>query len=75
MKIVLTDAQTVVDEKVTADRLKEFGEVIQNGLLPYEQVAEAIADADMVICNKTVLDAHSLRLAEKLRYIGLFATD
>ncbi len=74
MKIVLTDAQTVVDEQVTADRLKEFGEVVQNGLLPYEQVAEAIADADMVICNKTVLDAHSLRLAEKLRYIGLFAT-
>ena len=28
MKIVLTDAQTVVDEQVTADRLKEFGEVI-----------------------------------------------
>lgn len=74
MKIVLTDAQTVTDKLVTADCLNEFGEVIQHGLLRYEEVAEAVADADMVICNKTVLDAHSLRLASRLSYIGLFAT-
>ena len=74
MKIVLTDAQTVVDARVTADCLSEFGEVVPHGLLRYEEVAEAIADADMVICNKTLLDAHSLRLATKLRYIGVFAT-
>ena len=74
MKIVLTDAQTVTDALVTADCLDEFGEVVRHGLLRYEEVAEAISDADMVICNKTVMDAHSLRLADKLRYIGLFAT-
>ena len=74
MKIVLTDARTVVDAQVTADCLSAFGEVIQHDLLTYEEVAEAIADADMVICNKTVLNAHSLRLAHRLKYIGLFAT-
>lgn len=74
MKIVLTDAQTVVDDLVTADCLHEFGEVVSYGLLAYEEAAKAIADADMVICNKTLLDAHTLRLARKLRYIGLFAT-
>ena len=74
MKIVLTDAQTVTDKYVTADSLNEFGEVVTYGLLRYEEVAEAIADADMVICNKTILDPHSLRLAERLKYIGLFAT-
>ena len=74
MKIVLTDAQTVVDEAVTAEPLGEFGEVVQHGLLKYDEVAEAIADADMVIVNKTVMDAGSLRLAKKLKYIGLFAT-
>ncbi len=74
MKIVLTDAQTVVDGLVTVDCLKDFGEVIQHGLLKYEEVAEAIEDADMVIVNKTVMDAGSLRLAKKLKYIGLFAT-
>ena len=74
MKIVLTDAQTVVDELVTADGLSEFGEVVSNGLLAYDEVAGAIADADMVICNKTLLNSETLRLAKKLRYIGLFAT-
>lgn len=74
MKIVLTDAQTVIDELVTADCLQEFGEVVSNGLLSYEEVAEALTDADMVICNKTLLNSHTLRFAKKLKYIGLFAT-
>lgn len=74
MKIVLTDAQTVVDNLVPADCLSEFGEVVQYGLLKYDEVAEKIADADMVICNKTILDEGSLRMAKNLKYIGLFAT-
>lgn len=74
MKIVLTDAQTVVDELVTEDCLREFGEVLSHGLLRYEEVAEAIADADIVLCNKTLLDSHTLRLAKQLKYIGIFAT-
>ena len=74
MKIVLTDAQTVIDELVTADCLNEFGEVTAHGLLRYDEVAEAIADAEIVICNKTLLNSETLRLAKKLKYIGLFAT-
>lgn len=74
MKIVLTDAQTVVDGLVDAGIFSEFGDVIQNDLLRYEEVAEAVRDADIILCNKTLLDSHSLRYAEKLRYIGLFAT-
>lgn len=74
MKIVLTDAQTVVDQYVTADCLSEFGEVTSHGLLTYEEVAEAIADADVVLCNKTLLDPYTLRYAKNLRYIGVFAT-
>lgn len=74
MKIVLTDAQTVTDSLVGADALKELGEVVTYGLLAYDEVAEKIADADVVVCNKTLLDAHTLRLAKNLKYIGLFAT-
>lgn len=74
MKIVLTDAQTVVDSLVTADILKQFGKVVEYGLLKYDEVAQKIADADIVVCNKTVLDENSLRLAKNLKYIGLFAT-
>ena len=71
MKIVLTDAQTVVDELVSADPLKELGEVVSYGLLRYEEGAEAISDADVVVVNKTLMDAHTLRLANHLKYIGL----
>lgn len=74
MKIVLTDAQTVLDNLVNADILKQFGKVEEYGLLRYDEVAEKIADADMVVCNKTLLDKNTLRLAKNLKYIGLFAT-
>lgn len=74
MKIVLTDAQTVLDNLVDASALKELGEVVEYGLLKYEEVAEKIADADIVVCNKTKLDSHTLRPAKNLKYIGLFAT-
>ena len=74
MKIVLTDAQTVLDKLVNADILKQFGEVEEYGLLRYDEVAEKIADADMVVCNKTLLDKNTLRLAKNLKYKELFAT-
>lgn len=74
MKIVITDVRTVADEKVGTGIFRSFGEVAEYGLLSYEEVAPAIADADIVLCNKTRLDAHSLRLAERLKFIGLFAT-
>ena len=74
MKIVLTDSQTVTDRLVTAEPLRELGEVEEFGLLAYDEVAERIADADIVICNKTLLDSYTLRLAKNLKYIGLFAT-
>lgn len=74
MKIVLTDAQTVLDNLVNADILKQFGDVEEFGLLRYDEVAEKIADADVVVCNKTLLDKNTLRLAKNLKYIGLFAT-
>ena len=60
MKIVLTDAQTVIDGLVNADILKKFGEVDINGLLSYEEVADAVADADIVICNKTLMNEYTL---------------
>ena len=67
MKIVLTDAQTVIDDLVNADPLRALGEVTEHGLLAYEEVAEQIADADVVVCNKTLMDAHTLRSPTRWR--------
>ena len=74
MKIVITDAQTVFDDIVNTSPLYELGEVEEFGLLKFEDVAEAVKDADVILCNKTLLNAESLRLAKNLKYIGLFAT-
>ena len=74
MKIVLTDAQTVFDDLVTPAPLRELGEVEEYGLLRYEEVAEKLIGADAAVVNKTLMDAHTLRYAKNLKYIGLFAT-
>ena len=74
MKIVLTDAQTVTQGDLSLEPLKEFGEVEINLLTPDEKIAETVMDADAIICNKTPLNAETLRLASRLKYIGLFAT-
>lgn len=74
MKIVLTDAQTVTQGDLSLEPLQEFGEVEVNLLTDYEDIARRVSEADAVICNKTPLNENTLYLAERLRYIGLFAT-
>ena len=74
MKIILPDAKTVTNGDLSLEPLREFGEVIVRELTPYDQIAEAVRDADMIICNKTPLNAETLRFADRLKYIGLFAT-
>lgn len=74
MKIVLTDAQTVTQGDLSLKPLEEFGEVEVNLLTPYEKIADTVSDADAIICNKTELNAETLRKASHLKYIGLFAT-
>ena len=53
MKIILPDAKTVTQGDLSLEPLKEFGEVVVRQLTPYDEIAEAVRDADMIICNKT----------------------
>ena len=74
MKIVILDAQTITKGDILLSSLSDFGEVVTYNLTKYEEIESRIKDADAVICNKTLLDKNSLSGADKLRYIGLFAT-
>ena len=74
MKLVITDARTVTRGDISFAALEEFAEVVVYELLKKEDYAEALKDADMILCNKTVIDASVMALAPKLKYIGLFAT-
>ena len=74
MKIVLTDNLTVSSDGMALDFLKKYGEVVAYGLTPEDKIAQRVKDADVVLCNKTPLNRETLRYAENLKYIGLFAT-
>ena len=74
MKIVLTDAQTVTNGDIDLSVFEKYGEVVIYPLTSREQTVERIADADIVLLNKTVMDEEVLSQAKNLKYIGIFAT-
>ena len=74
MKIVFTDAKTVLNDDVSLDSFQELGQVITYPLLNATEAAEALEDADAVICNKTPMNSATLQRADKLKYIGVLAT-
>lgn len=75
MKILLSDAGTVLSNNdISLDCLKEFGETVYYDSIDRETLIRIIGEFDAVLCNKTVIDRTVLEAADKLRYIGLFAT-
>lgn len=74
MKIVLTDAKTVTNGDLSLEPLKVFGEVVIYELTAYDEIAEKVKDADVIICNKTLLNSETLSLAKNLKLILLWAT-
>lgn len=74
MKIVITDSDTVSTGDISFSRFAAYGTVIRYGITEPERAAERIRDAEIVLCNKTPMTRDVLEKAEKLKYIGLFAT-
>ena len=74
MRIVVTDAATVVGNGIDLEFLREFGEVTEHDLTPPELLVERLQGADAVICNKTQITAQVMAACPTLKYVGLFAT-
>ena len=74
MKIVILDAQTVSKNDVDLNVFSKYGELVIHQLTSPADTAERIRDADIVICNKTVLGKNEIKDAQKLKFITLFAT-
>lgn len=74
LKIVVTDAKTISNDENYFLPLKEFGQVNIYPLSENEDIPERIKDADIIVCNKNIFNEENLKYAEKLKYIGLFAT-
>lgn len=74
MNLVFTDWATLSDGTNTPESFSEFGTVTAYDLTTPEQLPERLANADAVLCNKTVLLAEILKQCPKLQYIGVCAT-
>ncbi len=75
MKLLLTDCSTLVsDNDLSLDCFNSFGEVIKYGNIDRTRLLKEVADADIILCNKTIIDKEVFEKAQSLKYIGLFAT-
>ncbi len=72
-KIVILDSMTTGND-VDYSALNEFGEVVIYEMTEPSQTAVRIADADIVITNKVVIDVPEFEAAKNLKFICVAAT-
>ncbi|WP_319757160.1 D-2-hydroxyacid dehydrogenase [uncultured Sphaerochaeta sp.] len=73
-KIVILDGYTENPGDLSWDGFAELGDVTVYDRTSPDLIAQRIADADIVITNKTPLTAETIKKAEKMQYIGVLAT-
>lgn len=74
MKIVVLDGFTLNPGDLSWEIARTFGEVRIFDRTSRDEIDARIADAEIVLTNKVVLDRKSILAAGKLRYIGVTAT-
>ena len=75
MKVVLTDCATLLSNNdLDLTVFEKYGQVKYCESLWGQELIEEVIDADIILCNKTVINKEVLDNAKNLKYIGLFAT-
>jgi len=74
MKIVVLDGYTLNPGDLSWDELNQLGNVVVYDRTPADKTVERIADAEIVITNKTVINNAVLEASPAIRYIGVLAT-
>ena len=74
MNIVVLDGYTLNPGDLSWDELRALGPLEVYDRTPPDQVVPRAKDAEVILTNKTVLDAAVLRQLPKLKYIGVLAT-
>lgn len=73
MKIVLLDSKTLGELK-EFEMFTKYGEVVIHQYTKPDEVSERIADADIIITNKVVINKNIMDQAKKLKLICVAAT-
>ncbi len=71
---VFTDAATVSQDDISFAPLEAVCDLVRYPMTGREELAGRIADAEILLCNKTKITAADMDGAKKLKLIALFAT-
>ncbi len=74
LKIVMPEANTLTKGDVDLSAFEDLGNVVVYENLTPAELTDVLEDADIVMVNKSVLNAQTLSKAKKLKYIGECAT-
>lgn len=74
MKIVVLDGYTLNPGDLSWNELEEHGDLVVYERTSQDKIVERAKDAEVVFSNKVPLDANTLDLLPKLKYIGVLAT-
>ena len=74
MKIVVLEAHTADQGHLPWSALREFGALTIHPRSTRAQALQRVADAEVVVVNKTIVDAEFLHHAPKLRFVSILAT-
>ena len=74
MKIVVVDAQTLNPGDLSWSSLEELGDCVFYDRTAPDDLLARVADADVILTNKTPIRRDSMERLPKLKYIGVTAT-
>lgn len=74
MKIVVLDGNGVNPGDMSWRQIEQFGELKVYPRTAPDEVVEHVGDAEIVLTNKTVFDAHVIAQLKNTKYIGVLAT-
>ena len=74
MKIVVLDGYTLNPGDLSWEGFEELGELTVYDRTSEDEVQERVRDCDVIITNKAIVSAETIRSVETLQYIGVLAT-
>jgi glycerate dehydrogenase len=74
MKIVVLDGYTLNPGDLNWSGLERLGDITVYERTSVEDIISRAEDAEIVLTNKTPLDANTMAQLPKLRYVGVLAT-
>lgn len=75
MQILITDCASLKSGgDLSLKPLEKYGEITEYGNISHAELLKEVADKEILLCNKTVINSEVINAAPRLKYIGVLAT-